>query len=224
MQAERLVATLEDHAFIYRGTLREEVASLALARLQASHGGLLAALSILDAKAAEEPENAARWRGIASEAVRSASEVADPVARPGDFEAALAALRFLDKSPASDAARLTLSRKLMEAGGAHLMEDALSSAMLKRSPDARRLLAEARLRKGDARGARALLATLRDEESDALRQRASEIEGAPARDDAKARFGPVTALPGEASLSGARALLEETDTDLLIVKELLSDG
>jgi len=222
--AERLVPTLEDIGFLRQGTPDEMTLRLALARIQARYGNLASALTILEEKVRTNPERAAHWRSIAYDTIRTASESADPVSHPADFEIILTTLGHLDGSERSDAARLSLARTLMESGGTHLVGGILTSDVLDRSDAARRLMAEAKLRDGDAAGAQALLGSLKDTDSDGLREKARRMSGVSAQETALVRFGPSLSVPAIASLSGARALLEETETDLSIAEELLNDG
>jgi|GEM_PF-2967682 len=222
--AERLGTALEDLAFIHRDTDRETPLDLALARLQARYGDLAAALTVLAEKAEENPDRAEYWRSIAHDTIRDATEGADPIARPHDFDTILASLQYLDNSQRSDAAKYALSRKLMSVGGAHVVESILTPTILARSDEARRLLAEAKLLMGDANGARRLLRDLRDEDSIALTERTEQITAAGSADAARALFDPVTRVPEQASISTARELMDEADTDMTIIEELLADG
>ena len=222
--AERLGTTLDDLAFLYRDSQSEAPLSLAQAKLQARYGDLASALTGLAEKAEKHPERADHWRGIAHETIRVATEGADPVARPLDFDTILSSLRYLDDSPASDAAKLSLARKLLNIGGAHIVDTVLTAPTLKRSTEARRLLAEARLLTGDAPGARKLLAGLGDDESAPLRDRAAAMGRTITIDSARALFAPVKRPPETASISAARDLLDEADADLSIIEELLADG
>lgn len=222
--AERLGMTLDDLAFLYRESEAEAPLSLAHAKLQARYGDLASALTVLAGKAEEHPERADHWRGIAHETIRVATEGANPVARPHDFDTILSSLQYLDESPSSDAAKLSLARKLMDVGGAHIVDTVLTAPTLKRSTEARRLLAESRLLMGDAAGARKLLAGLKDEESAPLRERAAAMGKTVTIDSARALFAPVKRPPETASISAARDLLDEADADLSIIEELLADG
>jgi len=222
--AERLGMTLDDLAFLYRDSQSEAPLSLAQAKLQARYGDLASALTALAEKVEDHPERADHWRGIAHETIRVATEGADPVARPHDFDTILSSLRYLDDSPASDAAKLSLARKLLNIGGAHIVDTVLTAPTLKRSTEARRLLAEARLLTGDAPGARKLLAGLGDDESAPLRDRAAAMGKTVTIDSARALFAPVKRPPETASISAARDLLDEADADLSIIEELLADG
>ena len=217
-RAERLGYLLEDLVFLYGDTPIGADLNLAFAQLQGRYGDLASALKILNAKALAQPERAGHWRDVAHETIRTASDGADPIERPADFEIVLSALQYLDDSPASDTAKIALTRKLMDAGGAHLAGNILKPALIKRSIEAKRLLAEAKLRDGDAAGARALLKGLRDKQS------ADEMAGLKARNATAALFGPDPAAPEAASITAARRLMEDTETDLSIVKELLVDG
>jgi len=223
-RAERLGAALEDLIFVYRDTDAETGLSFALAQLQARYGDLASALTALAKKADDQPERAEHWRSIARETIRVATEGADPVARPRDFDTILASLQYLDDSPASDGAKFSLVRKLMAVGGANIVESVLTTQIRDRSPEARRLLAEARLLMGDAAGARRLLAGLKGEDSQTLQARAALQGASGSADTARDRFGPAGAAPREASISGARALMEKTEEDLSIIEELLADG
>lgn len=223
-RAEHLGATLEDLIFIHRGTATETSLSLALAQLQARYGNLAAALTALAKKADDQPERAEHWRSIARETIRVATESADPVARPRDFDTILASLEYLDDSPSSDGAKFSLVRKLMSVGGAHIVESVLTPAIRRRAPEARRLLAEAKLLMGDAAGARRLLAGLEDEDSEALQARTATLSASGSAETARDRFAPVGEIPRAATISGARALMEKAEEDLSIIEELLADG
>jgi len=223
-QAERLGSTLEDLTFIQRGTPFESPLSLAHARLQARYGNLAAALTVLAEKADDQPERADHWRSIARETIRVATEGADPVTRPHDFDTILASLKYLDDSAGSDAAKFSLVRKLMNIGGAPIVESVLKPEILERSTEARRLLAEAKLLMGDATGARKLLDGLNDDESALLQKRTEATTGTAGADSARELFAPVKRPSGKASISDARALMDEADADLSIIEELLADG
>jgi len=224
IQAKRLGVTLDDLAFIYRDSPQEASLSLALTGLEARYGTLATALTLLADKAEEQPERAEHWRGVARDTIRVATEQADPVARPLDFDTILASLRYLDDSPSSDAAKFSLVRKLMNVGGAPIVESILKPDILKRSSEAKRLMAEAKLQMGDAAGAQKLLKGLTDENSDALRERVAEATGSNTADAARALFDPVATSPTGASLTTARDLMDEAETDLSIIEELLADG
>ncbi len=223
-QAERLGTTLDDMAFIHRGTPEEAPLSLALARLQARYGDLASALTVLAGKAEEQPERAEYWRGIAHDTIRDAATGADPIARPHDFDTILASLRYLDGTPASDGAKFSLVRKLMNIGGAHIAEVVLTPDLMARSPEARRLMAEAKLLTGDAPAARALLRDLRDADSRALTEQTEARTAKGSAEAARALFETTPRAPAEASIAGARDLMRDAEADLSIIEELLADG
>lgn len=223
-RAERLGKTLADLSFVYHGSHEEEALSLAFARLQARYGDLASALTVLAEKAQDQPERAQYWRSIAHETIRDATTIADPIARPRDFDTILASLNYLDDTRESDVARYSLARKLMNIGAAHIVETVLPAPVLKRSEEAQRLMAEAKLLMGDAPAARALLANLRDDESRALSERTEEIIATRTVEAARALFDPTPSAPAEPSISAARDLIEDAQTDLSIIKELLADG
>ena len=223
-RAERLNATLDDLIFLNQGQPAEAKLALARARLQGRYGDLESALTTLSEKAQKHPDKANHWRDVARETIHAATIGADPVARPHDFSTILASLRYLDKTEKSDTARFSIVRQLINAGGSSMVADILTPPVLKRSAEARRLLAEAKLLNGDPSGARALLARMDDEESTALTEKAEAMSGTTARNAAEALFAPVQPADPEASIANARKLMDDAKTDLSIVEELLIDG
>ena len=222
--ANRLRSDLDDLIFAYQSSPVERPLVLARTRLNARYGNLNAALEDLQARLGDEPEKSEEWRRLIQTTIQSAVKQADASANPADFNAILKAQVNLDASPAADATRVMLARKLIDAGGAHLIDQIITPQVFRRSTEARRIFADALIRRGLSDKAMLVLARSEDSESRELKNRIRELEATDMRVRLEDRFDALPVEAPDAPLTYARDLLEGSISDLNQIEEIMTDG
>ncbi len=222
--AGRLRSDLDDLIFAYRGSAMERPLVLARTRLNARYGDLNSALEDLQARIGAEPAKSEEWRRLIQQTIKSAVKQADAGANPADFNAILKAQVNLDASPEADESRVTLARKLIDAGGAHLIDKVITPQVFRRSSDARKVFADALVRRGLADKAMLVLARSDDDESLAMKERIRTLGATDMRVRLEDRFDALPTASTDAPLTYARDLLEGSISDLNQIEEIMTDG
>lgn len=168
---ETLITELRASAVQFRGTEAEPGLKSLLARALAQNGETAAALEIARALEAERPDAA----GLRLKILAAATP--DRVG-PAEFaEAALVELDAVADDPATDPARRSIARRLLELGLPEAALEAALPARLRGDPEARRIVAESHLELGRPEAALSALGDLDGVFDAGLRARALAARG-----------------------------------------------